>query len=153
MPPEKDMISAIMGRAVKSMRNRIHKKSAPEDSILCNGMKLSLSIENDYILVRPQGAVDIYTVPAARKKYKKEELDRHIIIDFADASRVDCSALAALLSLFADLKTHNREIVIINANDMLKGYIEILRLENIINVFNDKKSALKYLFENREPVD
>lgn len=106
-----------------------------------------LEIEGDYVIVKLQGAVDSSTIPFAQKQSRnyKDQLDKHIIVDFKDAGRIDCSTLAILVELFTELKSNHKKLIIINATKELIGYTDILHLRPFISILKNKKQALAYL--------
>lgn len=106
-----------------------------------------VKVEDTYVVVRLRGAIDATTIPIVRERHNGHvaQLDKHIIVDFKNVEHMDCSTIASLMNLFAELKSHNKKLVIINATDQLIGYTEILRLKPAICIFSKEKEAITYL--------
>ena len=106
-----------------------------------------VKVEDTYVVVRLRGAIDATTIPIVQERHNDHvaRLDKHIIIDFKNVEHVDCSTIASLINLFAELKAHNKKLVIINETDQLIGYTEILRLKPAICIFSKEEEAIAYL--------
>lgn len=140
----KNKIRSLLEKVVKDINLSINGWCLRQQDIL--GVK-EIEIEDNYIIVRLEGALDASTIPIVKKQQKKHknQFDKHIIIDFYDVEHIDCAILAMLVNLFMELKSNSRKLVIVNATEQLMGYTKILRLQSVINIFPDEKTAVASL--------
>jgi anti-anti-sigma factor len=101
-------------------------------------------MEEEYVIVKLQGAFDAETIPIIKERYTRESyrFDKHVVLDFEDVKRIDSATLAVLVNLFAELKAHDQKLIIINAMKELVSYISILRLESVITILSSEEEAL-----------
>jgi len=99
-------------------------------------------------IVRFQGVIDSSTIPVISKNIKSEMklyLDRNILLDFSNATHIDSSTLAYMISLLNQLKKRDRKLGLINTSSEMDNYLDIERVRSIVHVFKNEKEALKSL--------
>jgi len=99
-------------------------------------------------IVRFQGVIDSSTIPIISKNIKSEMkiyLDRNILLDFREATHIDSSTLAYMISLLSQLKKRDRKLGLINTSSEMDTYLDIERVRSLVHVFKNEKEALKSL--------
>ena len=99
-------------------------------------------------IVRFQGVVDSSTIPVISKNIKSEMkiyLDRNILLDFKEATHVDSSTLAYMISLLNQLKKSERNLGLINTSSEMDNYLDMEKVRALVHVFKNEKEALKNL--------
>lgn len=74
-------------------------------------------------------------------KEKKGMLNKSVLLDLKNVGQVDSAAIAELLKVCSSLKQKNFKLGLMNVPDGLKGMIQILKLENILLVFESERRA------------
>jgi len=143
-----------MERIMKGARK--HVKPPPIGDIFKNkkgrtfNYVKELKETDELIMVRLKGVIDTYTLPIIKAEHDseiKENLDKHILLDFKDVTHVDSATLASLIQLLNELKMHNKKLGITNATFLLKNYLGITRLESMVHIYETEKAALKDLMQ------
>ena len=99
-------------------------------------------------IVRFQGVIDSSTIPVISKNIKSEMkiyLDRNILLDFSNATHIDSSTLAYMISLLNQLKKRDRKLGLINTSSEMDNYLDIERVRSLAHVYKNEKEALKSL--------
>jgi len=99
-------------------------------------------------IVRFQGVIDSSTIPVISKNIKSEMkiyLDRNILLDFREATHIDSSTLAYMISLLSQLKKRDRKLGLINTSSEIEDYLDIERIRSLVHVYKNEKEALKNL--------
>jgi len=99
-------------------------------------------------IVRFQGVIDSSTIPIISKNIKSEMkiyLDRNILLDLREATNIDSSTLAYMISLLSQLKKRDRKLGLINTSSEMDTYLDIERVRSLVHVYKDEKEALKSL--------
>jgi len=99
-------------------------------------------------IVRFQGMIDSSTIPIISKNIKSEMkryLDKNILLDFKEATNIDSSTLAYMISLLSQLKKRDRKLGLINTNSDMDNYLDIERVRSLVHVYKNEKEALKSL--------
>ena len=103
---------------------------------------------NQTTIVRFQGVIDSSTIPIISRNIKGEMkiyLDKNILLDFKDATHIDSSTLAYMISLLNQLKKRDRKLGLINTNSEMDNYLDIEKVRSLVHVFKNEKEALKSL--------
>ena len=106
---------------------------------------------NDLAIVRLRGTIDSYTIPIIRANLgsKLEKyLDKDILLDFKEVAHIDSATLASFIQLLNELKMYNRKLGIANAPLLLKSYLNITKLESVVQIYKSEKAALEDLLQN-----
>ena len=99
-------------------------------------------------IVRFQGMIDSSTILVISKNIKSEMkiyLDRNILLDFKDATHIDSSTLAYMISLLNQLKKRDRKLGLINIHSEMDSYLDIANVKSLVHVYKNEKEALKSL--------
>ncbi|MCK5450984.1 MAG: STAS domain-containing protein [Candidatus Omnitrophica bacterium] len=144
-----------MGRIIKDVRKHIKVFSIEDIFKNQDGTILAYIKEikeiDDLAIVRLKGAIDSRTIPIIRANLGSDVekyLDKHILLDLKEVTRIDSATLASLIQLLGDLKVHNKKLGIINMTHFLKNYLSIAKLESVVCVYKDEKSAIKDLLQS-----
>ena len=103
-------------------------------------------------IVRFQGVIDASTIPIISKNIKSEMkiyLDRNILLDFKEATHIDSSTLAYMISLLSQLKKRDRKLGLINISFEMEDYLDIEKVRSLVHVFKNEKEALKSLMRHK----
>lgn len=103
---------------------------------------------NQTTIVRFQGVIDSSTIPIISKNIKSEMkiyLDRNILLDFKEATHIDSSTLAYMISLLSQLKERDRKLGLINTSFEMENYLDIERVRSLVHVYKNEKEALRNL--------
>ena len=107
---------------------------------------------NQTTIVRFQGVIDSSTIPIISKNIKSEmkiHLDRNILLDFREATHIDSSTLAYMISLLNQLKEKDRKLGLINTSSDMDNYLDIEKVRSLVHVFKNEKEALKSLMRHK----
>ena len=100
---------------------------------------------NDLAIVRLKGTIDSYTISTIRanlgRKLEKY-LDKDILLDFKEVTHIDSAILASLIQLLNELKRHNRKLGVTNTTPLLENYLNITKLESVVQIYKSEKVAL-----------
>ena len=72
---------------------------------------------------------------------KSEILNKSVLLDLRKVEQIDTAAIAQLLQLFKDLKEKKYRLGIMNAPEMLRHMMGILKLDDIFLTFESQKKA------------
>lgn len=106
-------------------------------------------------IVRFRGMIDSSTIPVISRNIKSEmkiSLDRNIILDFKEATHIDSSTLAYIISLLSQLKKRDRKLGLINTNADMENYLDIEKVRPLVHVFKDEKAALESLTRAQDKI-
>jgi anti-anti-sigma factor len=106
----------------------------------------------ELVIIRLQGNIDRYTIPAFDGEDIKEEdifFDKHIIMDFKEVTNVDTATIASLINFLDILKNNERKLAIINASSLFNSYLELTHLSSVFALYNDENEALKAISETK----
>ena len=144
-----------INQIIKDVRKNIRVSSIEDIFKNQNGKTLAYIKEitelDNLAIVRLKGSIDSHTIPIIKANLGSDVeryLDKHILLDFKEVTRIDSATLASLIQLLNDLKVHNRKLGIINMILLLKNYLSIAKLESVVRVYKDEKVALKDLSQN-----
>lgn len=99
-------------------------------------------------VVKISGSFTKETTPNICEKIKTQEKTepiKGILLDAKDISEVDTSAFACLISIIKDnVAAVGTKVAVINLKDKGKHLSEILKVDNIVNVFDTEEKALEF---------
>ena len=126
------------------------KKIITKDDIELPALFECVEDYGGYVIVRLTGIDDSTVVSQHDREIDavKEELDllnRHIIADFSNVTKIDSSTVAAILLRVKELMEHGRQLFFINASEELEGLVAVHKLSNIIKFYETEKDALRAL--------
>ena len=83
------------------------------------------------------------------KKVQKSpgQLDRSVLLDFRKVESVETTAIAQLLKILTLLKKKNYRLGLFNVPEIMSGMLEVLKLENVFQIFDSKAKAYKAILE------
>lgn len=70
---------------------------------------------------------------------------RNIVLDLGNVEFVDSSGLAVLVSTLKAANAESGEVVLLNPTKGVRSLIELTRLHNVFEIFEDKDAAIKRL--------
>ena len=97
-------------------------------------------------MVKLRGNIDKSTlgdIQLYNKKVKKQgiTLDKSILLDLRKVQNIDTAGIASLLKLFGELKQKKYKLGIVNAPEILRNMIGILKLEDAFLTFESQNKA------------
>lgn len=97
---------------------------------------IDITVEDDYLKIKPIGEIDIYTSPKFKdeviKYFKKNS--KNILIDGEKLEYIDSTGLGALISIYKILKEEEKDIYIKNIKPNIKKLFEITDLNKIFTI-------------------
>ena len=114
---------------------------------------LSIGSVEDYPsirIVRLRGPINQDTVSEIGRFRKWVEKHRgfkmkHILIDFKSVTRVDTAAVAEIIQEASELKTAHYRLGAINLPEIVRGLLQVLKVEKLIAVYTNESEALSDL--------
>ena len=153
-----EKINEEIERIIKDDGERL-KSSKIEDIFKNKNRKAFIYIKkiqetDDLVIIRLKGDIDSSSIPVLAGFGKKNSgrteryLNKHILLDFKEVTHIDSSTLASLVQLLHELKTRSRKLGVINMTLRLKNYLSIARLESVVCVYKNEKSAVRGLLQS-----
>jgi len=102
-------------------------------------------------IIRLAGSIDANSIPTIRNNFKNKImylLDRNILLDLKEVTRIDSSALASFLEILNLLKRKHKKLALVNIGPVIMEYIKIAKLGPIIHIYETMEEALKYMSDN-----
>jgi anti-anti-sigma factor len=99
-------------------------------------MEVDTVADSEYV-VRPEGELDIVTVPAVRAEWLEaidSQRPRHFGIDLSRVTFLDSTALSAIVAAYKRQTKHSCDVKIVNARSKIARVIEIVGLNTVIPV-------------------
>lgn len=117
-----------------------------EDGTCIDYIKV-VEVEGETAIIRLQGEINAYTIPIIRKNCccTKKKFDMNILFDYEEVTQIDSATLASLVLSFKELGDKNRKMAIVNMPDTLKKFIDLTRLDGLIETYEDEDAALNFL--------
>lgn len=82
---------------------------------------------------------------AVLARSQKDYEFKHILLDFADVSSMDSSAVAALLKALRDYKKRHQMLVIVNLNENPKNMIRLAKVGHLFPSYATEAEAIQDL--------
>ncbi len=105
--------------------------------------------ETDSLIVTYlRGPLDSSTVPVVFMDFRgklNRYLNKHILLDFRDVTRVDSATIANLIFLLNQLQQNHRKLAVTHVSPVLENYIDIDKVRSLIHVYGDEAEAVKAL--------
>ena len=105
---------------------------------------------------KSHGSVDLITLPrrlvmanaaAARRAIRSlvESGRTRLVLDLQPVDFVDSSGLSVLVSALKAVQASNGEVVLLNPSDGVRSLIELTRLHQVFEVYEDRAAAIERL--------
>lgn len=110
-------------------------------------MILAYRAEGPVGLVRFSGRFLAQDVPSARQKLR-EIIDRgntRLILDLSELELMDSAALAVLISAYKAASIRDGTVVLLRPTPMVRRLIELTRLGEVFEVFEEERDAVARL--------
>ncbi|MBN2838307.1 MAG: STAS domain-containing protein [Fusobacteriaceae bacterium] len=106
---------------------------------------VSNKIENNNLLVKIEGEVDVYTSIDLKKELSKyiEDGERSIIIDLDQVNYMDSSGLGVLVAVLKELKKVGGDLKLINLPLSVKKIFDLTRLTKFFSIYKNLEEASK----------
>jgi len=86
----------------------------------------------------------------ALREYSKKKGIKAIVLDLNEIENIDTTAFACLISMVKNYLNNLPNIGIISLKSKTKGLAEILKISNVIKIFNNEKEALDFFNKDRK---
>ncbi len=99
----------------------------------------------DLITIPPQ--LVMANAPEARRaiKHLVKSGRIHLILDLKSVDFIDSSGLSVLVSTLKAVQEKNGEVVLLNPSDEVRSLIELTRLHQVFDIFEDRDAAIEKL--------
>ena len=100
---------------------------------------VSNKIENNNLLVKIEGEVDVYTSIDLKKELSKyiEDGEKSIIIDLDQVNYMDSSGLGVLVAVLKELKKVGGDLKLINLPLSVKKIFDLTRLTKFFSIYKN----------------
>lgn len=107
-------------------------------------MQINKTKQNDIVICRVNGDLDINSSPEIRKTFNEltANQEKKIVINLKDVSYIDSSGLATLVELLKRVKSYGANLKLSNLADKVKGLFEITKLEKIFQIYDTAEQAI-----------
>ncbi len=102
-------------------------------------------LENEYLLVKIIGEVDVYTSIDLKKELNKlvEAEKNKLIIDLIKVNYMDSSGLGVLVALLKEIKKNGGELKLVNLPVSVKKIFDLTRLTKFFDIYESLDEAIK----------
>jgi ABC-type transporter Mla MlaB component len=69
--------------------------------------------------------------------------NKHVLLDFKNVTQIDTSAVAEMIQEASELKSDHYCLGAINLPEAVRGLFQVLRVENLIAVYENESKALE----------
>jgi anti-anti-sigma factor len=100
------------------------------------------------VVLRLKGRVDYTTIPTIKANFDRivpDYIDKNILVDFKDVTRVDSVTLGMIILVLSQLKKRRRTLGIINATPLLENYLKVEKVDAFIRRYPTEEEALQEL--------
>jgi anti-sigma B factor antagonist len=101
---------------------------------------------NGHIIVEASGRLETGESCLQLRELAKRltsEGGRYFVLDMSDISHIDSAGLGLLLSIYATIRNQGGDLKLLNVGDHVKEILRMMRLENVLQVFDDEDSAIQ----------
>ncbi len=108
-------------------------------------MKITKTTQQDVVICRINGDIDINSSPDIRKTFAEltASYQKKIVINLAEVSYIDSSGLATLVEMLKKIKSYSGRLRLSNLADKVKGLFEITKLEKIFEIYDTMEQAIE----------
>jgi anti-sigma B factor antagonist len=110
-------------------------------------MDIQSSSHGEVTLLALSGEIDLHTSPKLREALQgllKEKTAR-LLVDLAEVSYMDSSALATLIEYLRDSSSYAGKLALCNLQPRVKVVFELVRLNELFRIFPTREEALAEL--------
>lgn len=108
-------------------------------------MEMTLTLENGIPILQPHGKLTGTAVSEFRERlglWIDDTNAESLLIDFADVSKLDSSALGVLVTAHTLARQHDTQIGLIHVSKRIKNLIVLTRLVKVFQCFQDTEAAI-----------
>lgn len=108
-------------------------------------MKITEEKNNDVVVCKVEGEININTSPELRKSFDNfiRSNTLKILMDFSGVSYIDSSGLATIIELLQRLRKMGGKFRICNMNQKVRNVFEVTKLHKLFGIFETQEKALK----------
>jgi len=113
-------------------------------------MDLNFKKVENVILLYPLGRFDVNFSADFEKeinKLIKNESTNHFIFNLKDVEYISSSGLGVFMSIKRILKAEERKLVLCNMNSAVRTIFNIVKLNDMFDIFNSENEAIEFLKE------
>jgi anti-sigma B factor antagonist len=108
-------------------------------------LEIEIDREDAYVICRPSGELDAYTVGQFREALADLAGESRVIIDLGDVPFMDSAGLGALIGGIRKARETDGEVVVACGRDTLKRLLHTTGFDRIVPVEDDLESAVETL--------
>ncbi|MDP7422659.1 MAG: STAS domain-containing protein [bacterium] len=103
-------------------------------------------LEGNITLLMITGDLDMYTLPKAKNtiNHITETGRNRILIDLKNMDYIDSSGLGFFIGTLKKLKEKGGDLKLMNLNSYIQGIFKLINLNYIIEIFEDRETAIKH---------
>lgn len=115
-------------------------------------MELTSDIQNNCLIVRLKGDIDMHSVPDFKKKVITDMEDNNLkvlILNFKNVKFIDSSGLGVILGRYRVLKNNNGRLIIVGLSPRIERIFKLSGILKLISVYENETMALKSIGEEK----
>ena len=107
-------------------------------------MILTLDPFDGYVLAAVTGSIDSTTVDDFARQVRPvvESQNTDLFIDLSETDYVNSDGLGAFIQLSKAAESHSRRFVLVSPNPQLREVLSMTRLDTLLHIVDDVKSAI-----------
>jgi anti-sigma B factor antagonist len=125
-------------------------------SELVDSAQLLPGAEGSVLVARVKGEINLHNSPALRNdllRLVEEESPRSAVVNLAEVSYMDSSAIAVLVELLKAIRANGGVVYLTNLQKRVNGLLHIARLDSIFQIREDETRALSDLGTSADPTN
>jgi anti-anti-sigma factor len=99
---------------------------------------------NGKVIIDLQGEINAFAEPDLAEAYS--EVDEHnptsVLLNFENVDYINSTGIALIVSLLAQARKSQRQVVVFGLSDHYMEIFEITRLSDFMNIYDDEAAAL-----------
>ena len=106
-------------------------------------MTVEVIKEDGYIIIRPDGDIDLASSPMLRTKLREsiENASGRVIVELTKVPYMDSSGVATLVELLQSCRRENLELVLCELNERVMSVFQIARLDGVFTIKGSLEEA------------
>ncbi len=108
-------------------------------------LEIHVDREDDYVVCRPSGELDAYTVGQFREALAELAGEARLVIDLSEVPFMDSAGLGALIGGIRKAREIDGEVVVACGRDTLKRLLHTTGFDRIVPVEDDLAAAVETL--------
>lgn len=108
-------------------------------------MSINHSSYGSVVLIELPTRLVMANAAATRKSLLEliEQGNRYLVFDLKKVEFIDSSGLSVLVTALKAAQTDSGEVLLLNPNDGVRSLIELTRLQQVFEIFEDREAAMQ----------